>query len=178
MKIKILNLLLGFLVAINSSCQSNKIKIMKIHSSAFGNNEMIPSKFTCDGMNVSPALSWSGAPSTVKSYALICDDPDAPAGIWVHWVLFNIPSTMTGLNENFLIKNKPSKEIIEGINDFRQLDYGGPCPPGGTHRYFFKLYALDFFLSVKEGLTADELVSAMEGHVVAKAELVGKYRRK
>lgn len=178
MKIKILNLLIVFLVAITASCQTNKTKIMEIHSSNFRNNEMIPSKFTCDGMNVSPALSWSGAPATVKSFALVCDDPDAPMGTWVHWVLFNIPSTITRLNENFLIKTKPFKEITAGINDFSQLDYGGPCPPGGTHRYFFKLYALDTFLDAREGITADQLVSVMEGHIVGKAEMVGKYRRK
>ena len=150
---------------------------MEIHSKEFRNNEMIPSKFTCDGMNISPALSWSGAPPTVKSYALICDDPDAPVGTWVHWVLFNIPANIVSLPENFLLQNKPAAEIVAGINDFHNLDYGGPCPPGGTHRYFFKIFALDAFLNLKEGISAEDLEKGMQGHILAKAELVGKYRR-
>ena len=151
---------------------------MEIHSKEFRNNEMIPSRFTCDGMNISPALSWSGAPSTATSYALICDDPDAPMGTWVHWVLFNIPASIISLPENFLLRNKPAAEIKAGINDFHTLEWGGPCPPGGTHRYFFKIFALDAFLNSEEGISAEELVQAMQGHISAKAELVGKYRRK
>lgn len=175
---KVLNLFIGSLVVITGTCQTKKPNVMELKSKEFGNNEMIPSKFTCDGMNISPELSWSGGPANVKSFALICEDPDAPMGTWVHWVLFNIPVGIVNLPENFLLKNKPAVEIKAGISDFHKLDWGGPCPPAGTHRYFFKLYALDIFLTAKEGITAKQLVREMEGHIFAKAELVGKYSRK
>jgi len=159
--------------------KKNKIlKEMHIHSNGFQQNEMIPSKYTCDGINVSPHLEWSEFPSETKSFALICDDPDAPSGTWVHWVLFNIPLTITQLPENFLLKNKSIKGIPGGRNDFGKMEYGGPCPPGGIHRYFFKIYALDTFLNEKEGISAATLVKAMEGHILAKGDLMGKYSRK
>jgi Raf kinase inhibitor-like YbhB/YbcL family protein len=162
--------------------QTNKknkvIKEMQIHSKSFQQNEMIPAKYTCDGNDVSPFLEWSGFPSETKSFALICDDPDAPSGTWVHWVLFNIPVSVTQLPENFLLKNKTIKGVSGGMNDFGKLEYGGPCPPGGIHRYFFKIYALDMLLNEKEGIRASSLVKAMEGHVLAKGDLMGKYSRK
>jgi len=150
---------------------------LEITSSAFSEGEMIPARYTCDGSDVSPDLSWSGVPKTAKSLALICDDPDAPMGTWVHWVLFNMPADAVGLPAEI-----PSDATLEngarhGKNDFRRLGYGGPCPPGGTHRYFFNLYALDTELNLDSGITKAQLVEAMQGHILAEAPLMGKYRR-
>ena len=150
---------------------------LEIYSTAFSEGEMIPTRYTCDGPDVSPDLSWSAVPETAKSLALICDDPDAPMGTWVHWVLFNIPSSASGLPAEM-----PSDAALEngarnGTNDFGRLGYGGPCPPGGTHRYFFKLYALDSELDLASGITKAQLSEAMEGHILAEAQLMGKYKR-
>ena len=148
-----------------------------ITSSAFSEGQAIPTRYTCDGPDVSPDLSWSGVPETATSLALICDDPDAPMGTWVHWVLFNIPADADGLPAEI-----PSDAILEngarhGENDFGRLGYGGPCPPGGTHRYFFKLYALDTQLESDSGSTKAQLLAAMEGHILAEGQLMGTYSR-
>ena len=148
-----------------------------IISSAFESGGMIPAQYTCDGADISPPLSWRNVPVSAKSLALICDDPDAPVGTWVHWVLFNLPAANSGLPENV-----PPQKVLEngakqGINDFRKIGYGGPCPPGGVHRYFFKLYALDDFLNLPAGSTKSELLKAMEGHLLGQAELIGRYGR-
>ncbi len=141
-------------------------------SSAFREGASIPVKHTCDGPDVSPPLAWSGAPKNTKTFALICDDPDAPAGTWVHWVLFNVPPTVTQLPEN------ASGSGTEGRNDFRKTGYGGPCPPPGKpHRYFFKLYALDASLALKAGATKADVERAMQGHVLAQAQLMGTFGR-
>ena len=150
---------------------------LEIYSTAFSEGEMIPTRYTCDGPDVSPDLSWSAVPETAKSLALICDDPDAPMGTWVHWVLFNIPSSASGLPAEM-----PSDAALEngarnGTNDFGRLGYGGPCPPGGTHRYYFKLYALDIELNLDSGVTKDQLLEAMQGHILAEGQLMGKYKR-
>jgi Raf kinase inhibitor-like YbhB/YbcL family protein len=150
---------------------------LEISSTAFSEGEMIPIRYTCDGPDVSPDLSWSGVSGATKSLALICDDPDAPMGTWVHWVLFNIPSGASGLPAEI-----PSDAALEngarhGTNDFGRLGYGGPCPPGGTHRYFFKLYALDTALNLDSGITKAELLEAMQGHILAESQLMGKYKR-
>ena len=150
---------------------------IQITSPAFSEGEMIPARYTCDGSDVSPDLSWSGVPKTAKSLALICDDPDAPMGTWVHWVLFNIPAGAVGMPAEI-----PSSATLEngarhGKNDFRRLGYGGPCPPGGTHRYFFKLYALNTALDLDSGITKAQLVEAMQGHILAEGQLMGKYKR-
>jgi Raf kinase inhibitor-like YbhB/YbcL family protein len=158
--------------------KSKVMKDMYILSKAFQQNGMIPSKYTCDDENISPPLEWSGFPDGTKSFALICDDPDAPSGTFVHWVVYNIPSSVTRLDEHFLVKGNPVKEIMSGMNSYRKPEYMGPCPPGSVHRYFFKIYALDCFLDAREGMTARELTTAMEGHVVAKGDLMGKYSRK
>lgn len=151
---------------------------MKIESSAFMNGQPIPQKFTCQGDDTSPALSWSGAPSTTKSLALIADDPDAPVGIWVHWVLFDLAANTHSLPEN-VAKSEHAQSGIQGTNDFKKIGYGGPCPPPGKpHRYFFKLYALDTTLSLKAGATKQDVEKAMQGHVLAHAELMGTYQRK
>jgi Raf kinase inhibitor-like YbhB/YbcL family protein len=146
-------------------------------SSAFSEGEMIPGKYTCDGADVSPPLSWSGVPDNSRSIALICDDPDAPMGTWVHWVIFNIPPATTELLEGVTASSGLPGGAKQGINDFKKMDYGGPCPPGGTHRYFFKVYALDTELLTKEGITKKELLAAMQGHVLAEGQLMGTYKR-
>ena len=148
-----------------------------ITSSVFAEGALIPKKYTCDAEDISPDLKWSGVPKEAKSLALICDDPDAPVGTWVHWVLFNIPAGVTTLAAGV-----PSDPVLKngarhGKNDFRKLGYGGPCPPGGTHRYFFKIYALDTLLTLESGSTKAQLVDAMRGHILADGQLMGKYKR-
>ncbi|MCX6169849.1 MAG: YbhB/YbcL family Raf kinase inhibitor-like protein [Ignavibacteriales bacterium] len=149
----------------------------KLFSPSFKDGELIPPKYTCDGANISPPLSWTTPPEKTKSFAIIVDDPDAPVGAWVHWILFNIPSDARELIEESSSKHNLPKGTIEGTNDFRKNNYGGPCPPSGTHRYFFKLYALDLLLPLKESTTKKQLLDAMKGHILAEAILIGKYNR-
>jgi Raf kinase inhibitor-like YbhB/YbcL family protein len=151
---------------------------LTITSSAFSQGGEIPSKHTCDGADISPPLSWKGAPSNAKSFALICDDPDAPMGTWVHWVVYNIPASMFELGENITSPGLSANGALEGMNDFRKTSWGGPCPPGGVHRYFFKLYALDVMLDLNRGSNKAQLMSAMKGHVLAEGQLMGRYSRK
>ncbi|HEX6879863.1 MAG TPA: YbhB/YbcL family Raf kinase inhibitor-like protein [Terriglobales bacterium] len=151
---------------------------MKFESSAFSNGEPIPQKFTCQGANVSPALSWSGAPVNTKSFLLIVNDPDAPVGDWTHWIFSNIPPAVHALPENV-----EKTEVVLGgyqvMNDFKETGYGGPCPPPGKpHRYFFRLYALDTSLTLKPGSTRQSVERTIKGHVLAQAELMGTYQRK
>ncbi|MBI5581410.1 MAG: YbhB/YbcL family Raf kinase inhibitor-like protein [Deltaproteobacteria bacterium] len=148
-----------------------------ITSSAFTEGAMIPKKHTCDAEDVSPDLKWSGVPKEAKSLALICDDPDAPAGTWVHWVLFNIPADVNALPAGIPSDAALKNGARQGKNDFRKLGYGGPCPPGGTHRYFFKVYALDTVFSLDSGSTKAQVVAAMKGHILAEGQLMGKYKR-
>lgn len=150
---------------------------LQLTSEAFSDGTTIPKRFTCDGEDISPPLSWSGLPAETRSLALICDDPDAPVGTWDHWVLFNIPATATGLPEDVPATATLADGSVHGNNSWGRLGYGGPCPPGGTHRYFFKLYALDIELDLKTGATKSQLVKAMEGHILAQGQLMGKYRR-
>lgn len=138
----------------------------------FEHNQKIPSKYTCDGEDLAPQLDISGVPENAKSLALIVDDPDAPMGTWVHWVVFNLPADA----EKIDAKNLP-KEAKQGITDFGRVGWGGPCPPSGTHRYFFKLYALDTVLELQAGITKFALENAMGGHVLEKTELIGLYKR-
>ena len=142
---------------------------MKLTSTAFENNSTMPSKFTCEGQDINPELKIEGIPAGTKSLALIVDDPDAPMKTWVHWVVYDIPPT-----EKIAEKSIPGKQ---GINDFRRTAWGGPCPPSGTHRYFFKIYALDKMLGLDEGISKAALEKVMEGHMLGKAELVGLYKR-
>jgi Raf kinase inhibitor-like YbhB/YbcL family protein len=146
-------------------------------SGAFKKGEAIPKQYGCKGADISPPLEWSNIPNNTKTLALIVDDPDAPMGTWVHWVIFNIPSTATGLPENVPPEESLPDGALQGKNDFRNYGYGGPCPPGGTHRYFFKLYALDATLQLKGGCTKAELLKAMRGHVIGEAQLMGRYSR-
>lgn len=152
--------------------------MIEVRSSAFKAGESIPSKYTCDNVDISPPLEWSAVPVGTKTFALICDDPDAPSGTYVHWVICNIPGTLRELGENILKTDNPDNGIIQGRNDFGKTGYGGPCPPGGTHRYFFKLYALDTDLDAKPGLTKKELLRLMEDHILGEGQLMGRYKRK
>jgi Raf kinase inhibitor-like YbhB/YbcL family protein len=144
---------------------------MSITSPAFNYGEAIPVQYSCDGENVSPDLDWFGIPAGTVTLALIMDDPDAPVGTWVHWVLYNLPVDTPGLRQG------ASGVGLDGKNSWNQTGYGGPCPPGGEHRYFFKLYALDTSLDLKTGATKKTLESALEGHVLGQAELMGTYSR-
>jgi len=151
---------------------------LRIESPAFQAKEKIPQKHTCDGMDLSPPLLWSGAPAGTKSFALISDDPDAPMGTWVHWVIYDIPPESQGLPESVPKTGRLADGARQGVTDFRQVGYGGPCPPPGKpHRYFFKLYALDTVLDLPPKATKADLLVAMNGHVLAQAELVGLYQR-
>lgn len=145
---------------------------MKLESSAFHHNQTIPAVYTCDGDNVSPPLSWSGSPENTQSLALIVDDPDAPGGDFVHWLAWNIPSSITGIEKAALAVG-----AIQGTTDFGKPGYGGPCPPSGNHRYQFKLYALDTMLELLTTTGKKDLEKAMDGHVLDQATLIGRYAR-
>ena len=151
---------------------------MQITSQAFEAGGMIPAKYTCDGPDLSPPLRWADPPAGTQSYALIADDPDAPVGMWVHWVLWNIPADASGLEENLSKSASLPNGAKQGTTDFRRIGYGGPCPPSGTHRYFFKLYALDTMLELPSSTTKRDLEGAMQGHILGQAELVGTYQRR
>jgi len=143
---------------------------MKLSSPEFENNDYIPKKFTCQGDDISPVLIIEDIPNEARTFALIVDDPDAPMGTWVHWVVYNIPATMSQIKED-------SIPGIQVMNNFGRVEYGGPCPPSGTHRYFFKVYALDVELGLKENSRKKDLEKAMEGHILDKAELIGLYKK-
>jgi len=144
---------------------------MALTSPSFNNGEPIPAQFTCDGEDISPDLDWFGTPSDTVSLALIMDDPDAPVGTWVHWVIYNLPFDVSGLRQGM------DHTGTDGLNSWNETGYGGPCPPSGTHRYFFKIYALDTELDLGPGADKAELIAAMEGHVIGQAELMGTYSR-
>lgn len=150
---------------------------IRIESPAFKEGGMIPVKYTCDGEDVSPALTWGDLPSGTRSIALISDDPDAPVGTWVHWVLYNLPPDLRALPENVPPDKTLENGAVHGTNDFKRPGYGGPCPPGGTHRYFFKLYALDKKIDLAHGATKAQLAKSMEGHILDSGQLMGKYKR-
>jgi Raf kinase inhibitor-like YbhB/YbcL family protein len=149
-----------------------KMGELKITSSAFEHNGTIPARYTCDGADINPPLHVSNTPSGTKSLALIVDDPDAPMGTWVHWVAWNIDPATSEIKENTVPAG-----AMEGMNDFRKHNYGGPCPPSGTHRYFFKIYALDTRLDPDSNADKAALEKAMKGHILGQAELMGKYKR-
>jgi Raf kinase inhibitor-like YbhB/YbcL family protein len=149
----------------------------ELKSSAFAFGETIPVKYTCDGEDISPPLAWGNPPRGTQSFALITDDPDAPVGTWDHWVLYNLPADARSLPEAVPSDAELNDGSQNGQNSWRRLGYGGPCPPGGTHRYFFRLYALDTTLDLESGADKKRLLEAMEGHVLAQAELMGVYSR-
>jgi len=149
----------------------------QITATAFRDGSSIPKRFTCDGPDVSPALSWGDPPAGTRSLAIIADDPDAPAGTWVHWVLYDLPADTRKLPEGVAKDRELPNGALQGRNDFGKIGYNGPCPPRGSeHRYFFKLYALDSKTGLKAGATKSELERAMKGHVLAQAQLVGKFQ--
>lgn len=161
-----------------SFAEDNKTMNLKLESSDFAHMGEIPKRCTCDGDDAAPALSWSNLPAGTQSLALIVDDPDAPDPaapklVWVHWVLYNIPASSTGLPAG---ANKLPAGTLQGLNDWKRVDYGGPCPPIGRHRYFFKLYALDTTLPDLDKPDKNQLEKAMAGHVIGQAELIGTYR--
>ena len=153
--------------------EARMTETFRISSTAFENNGGIPAKFTCDGKDINPPLVIHGVPTASKSLALIVDDPDAPRGMWVHWVVWNIDPKTTEIGEDSVPKG-----AVQGMNDFRKHDYGGPCPPSGTHRYFFKLYALDTQLNIGANSEKTVLEKAMQGHILSQAQIMGTYKRK
>jgi len=163
---------------VTPATQQQQKSELKLTSTAFKENEAIPRGYTCDGANVSPPLEWSGVPKSAKTIAIIAEDPDAPSGTWVHWVLYNLSADGLGLIENTPQTETLQGSGVQGKNDFDKIGYGGPCPPSGTHRYFFKFYALDSELPLKPGATKAEVEKAMEGHIVGQAQLMGTYRRR
>ncbi len=148
-------------------------------SAAFQPNQPIPARHTCDGEDLSPALSWDGAPDDTQAFALVVDDPDAPRGVFTHWVLFNLPASVCELRTNVAKTERPGQGGVQGRNDFGAIGYRGPCPPPGTpHRYRFTLYALDAPVSLGPGASKQELLQAMEGRIVGQAQLIGTYQRR
>ncbi|MGD0209377.1 MAG: YbhB/YbcL family Raf kinase inhibitor-like protein [Desulfomonilia bacterium] len=173
--VSILGLIMG---AYPSAGLSSDAYAFELKSTAFTAGGMIPLPYTCQGKDISPPLAWTGAPDGTKGFALICDDPDAPMGTWVHWVYYNIPSSCSSLPEASPKTERPALGGIHGKSSFGDFGYGGPCPPWGTHRYYFRLYALDTMLSLGSGASKKDLLKAMEGHVLAKTELLGTYKKK
>lgn len=156
----------------NDNTSNSEPLTMQITSDAFNNNESIPSKYTCDGSNMNPPLSLDGIQPEAKSVALIVDDPDAPAGTWTHWLVWNIDPVTAEIVEGAFPKN-----AVQGVNDFGKVEYGGPCPPSGEHRYYFKAYSLGKMLDLPSGSSKDDLLSAMENHILQTSELIGLYSR-
>jgi len=150
---------------------------IKVTSSAFAEGGLIPAKYTCDGSDISPPLQWDSVPEGTRTIALISDDPDAPMGTWVHWVLFNLPAETRELAENVPPDGTLPNGAKQGLSDFGKIGYGGPCPPSGTHRYFFKIYALDTEIDLPAGAKKAQLVKTMEGHILGQGQLIGKYKR-
>jgi Raf kinase inhibitor-like YbhB/YbcL family protein len=153
-----------------------------IESQAFASGGTIPKLYTCDGKDVSPPLTWSGIPENARSLALICEDPDAPRGTWTHWVLFDLPANVGGLGEGVPAQERVTvaaagETAVQGKNDFGMTGYGGPCPPSGSHRYFFRIYALDTELGLGPKTTRQDLLRSIKGHVLAEGELMGTYSR-
>ncbi len=150
----------------------------ELTSNAFKEGEVIPKIYTCEGEDLSPPLRWSNPPPGTRSFVLIADDPDAPAGTWVHWVLYNIPLDLHGLAEGIPPQETLPNEAQQGLNDSKEIGYGGPCPPPGKpHRYYFRLCALDRELSLKPRATKAQVIEEMKGHVLAEAQLMGRFGR-
>ena len=150
---------------------------IKVTSPAFEDGGLIPPKYTCDGADISPPLQWDVVPEGTESIALICDDPDAPMGTFVHWVIFALPAETRELAENIPADKTLANGAKQGTSDFGRIGYGGPCPPSGTHRYFFKIYALDTEIDLAGGADKSRLLKAMEGHILSQGQLIGKYKR-
>ena len=149
---------------------------IKVTSNVFKEGESIPDRYTCRGVNVSPPLDWENVSRAVK-YAIICEDPDAPSGTWTHWVIFNLPSDTISLSEWIMEREEIDNGTKQGFNDFGTIGYRGPCPPGGTHRYYYTVYALDTEIQLPAKITKDDLLEAMDGHIIDKGHLMGLYTR-
>lgn len=176
---KLIKYIFLFILLFNNITLELKGDKMKIISNAFENGKEIPKKFTCEGENISPELRWENVPPKTKSLVLICEDPDAPiAEPWIHWIVFNIPPTITSFKEGQTTKSIPGAQCGKGNGNTKK--YEGPCPPHGhgVHRYFFRLYALDKILDLEEGVIKKDLLNAMNGHIIAQADLIGKFERK
>ena len=166
-------LLVAFLAATFAAAAAG----FELTSSAFSQGKTIPTVYTCDGRDTSPPLEWRDSPPGTESLALIMDDPDAPVGTWVHWVIYDLPVTRSSLPEAAPTDSELAHGIRQGRNSWGRTGYGGPCAPSGAHRYFFKLYALDCLLQIKAGATKKQLLKAIKGHILAKTELMGRYSR-
>lgn len=164
-------------IASGSAVTQEVPMVLTLTSAAFATGQPIPATYSCKGKGISPALTWSGTPAGAKSFALIMDDPDAPMGTYVHWVIFNVPASRTGLPEAVPGDAKLADGSIQGANSSGRTGYTGPCPPSGRHRYFFKLYALDADLSLASGASKDQLLKAMQGHILAQGELMGTFSK-
>lgn len=150
---------------------------LKVTSSAFTEGQMIPAKYTADGQDVSPPLAWDNVVQGTKSFALVSDDPDAPMGTWVHWLIWNIPPDQNQLDEGIGAKENLPGGAVQGTTSFKRVGYGGPAPPSGTHRYYFKVYALDTTLDLASKATKKDLEKAMQGHILAQGQIMGRYSR-
>jgi hypothetical protein len=167
--------LIGFLLLSSETLSKggDKMIALTITSPAFEQNGLIPKQHTCDGKDINPPIMIEGIPQAAKSLALVVNDPDAPGGTWVHWVLWNIDPKTKSIKENAVPTG-----AVQGKNDFRKNSYGGPCPPSGTHRYFFKAYALNTMLTISQGSAKGDLEKAMKGHILAEGQIIGLYKRK
>lgn len=179
----VLPMALGCLVGL-AACQEHSAArggdpmTLEIKSPDFAAGATIPKQFTCDAADMSPALEWNAPPEGTKSLALIADDPDAPVGTWVHWVVFDLPTSARGIPQNFPKTEQTADGARQGRNDFKKIGYSGPCPPPGKpHRYFFRVYALDTKLNLQAGATKKDVEKAMQGHVLAQGEYMGRYGR-
>jgi Raf kinase inhibitor-like YbhB/YbcL family protein len=150
---------------------------MQMTSKAFDDGGAIPEKHTCDGADLSPALEWTSVPDDAMTLALILEDPDTPDGTWVHWVFYNFPAHILEIEEGLPREGQLENGIMQGLNDFKTMGYGGPCPPSGTHRYVFKLFALDKELEIQPGANKRQLLTAMEGHILDRAQFMGTYSK-
>jgi Raf kinase inhibitor-like YbhB/YbcL family protein len=150
----------------------------ELTSSAFKSGDPIPRRYTCEGEDLSPPLHWGVPPAATKSFVMIADDPDAPVGTWVHWVIYDLPLDLRGLTEGVPTKDRLPDGALQGLNDFKRVGYGGPCPPPGKpHRYYFTLYALDVTLNLKPRATKAQVLDSCKGHVLAEAQLMGRFGR-
>lgn len=157
---------------------SVSISVFRVESAAFKEGESIPSRFTCEGEDASPALTWTSPPSGTRSFVLIVEDPDAPAGVWTHWVVYNLPAQARSIDEDSPRRNELPRGGFQGLNSFGRIGYGGPCPPpGNAHRYIFRLYALDTVLSLQPGAEKQEVLAAARGHILREADLMGRFKR-
>lgn len=151
--------------------------VISLKSPAFKEGESIPSRHTCEGYNISPPLEWNNLPDDTMSMAIICEDPDAPSGLWTHWIIFNLPKDTSGLKEKIMPREEVDDMIKQGLNSWGTVGYRGPCPPQGTHRYFFRIYALDKILDLPSSCTRDDLLKKMENHILDQGVLMGTYTR-